>query len=185
MSRLAKKPIAIPDKVTVTVAGQTVTVKGAKTQLAFTARPEVKIAYDAAAKVVNIGRTGDDKTAKAYQGTTWALIRNMVKGVTEGFKRELEVNGVGWTAVVQGRNLVLSVGYADKRIVAIPTGVEVSVGGNRIVVTGADRQLVGQFAAQTRSQRKPEPYNGKGIKYVEEVLIRKEGKAFAGTAGGK
>ena len=185
MSRLAKKPIAIPDKVTVTVNGQSVTVKGAKHQLSITARNEIKVKFDAAAKTIMVERLGDDKTAKAYQGTTWSLIRNMVKGVTEGFKKELEVNGVGWTAVVQGRTLVLSVGYADKRIVAIPTGVEVSVGGNRIVVTGPDRQAVGQFAAQARAERKPEPYNGKGIKYVEEVLIRKEGKAFAGTAGGK
>lgn len=181
MSRLAKKPITVPANVTVTVSGQSVTVKGPKHQLAIVARPEVKIAFDAAAKAISVSRDGDSKDARAYQGTTWALIRNMVKGVTEGYKRELEVNGVGWTAAVQGRNLVLTVGYADKRIVAIPAGVEVQVNQMRIIVTGPDRQAVGQFAAQTRAQRKPEPYNGKGIKYVEEILIRKEGKAFAGA----
>lgn len=181
MSRLAKKPLTVPANVTVTVAGSSVTVKGPKHQLSLNTKPQVKVNFDAAAKQIKVDRVDDSKAAKALHGTTWALLRNMLQGVTAGYKKELEVNGVGWTAVVQGRNLVLSVGYADKRTLTIPQGVDVAVNQNRIVVSGPDLQAVGQFAAQTRAQRKPEPYNAKGIKYVDEVIIRKEGKAVTGA----
>jgi large subunit ribosomal protein L6 len=180
MSRIGKKSIDLPKGVTATVSGRTVTVKGAKHSLTIEHRPEVKVAV--AGDKVSVTREGDDKHARAYHGLTRALISNMVDGVTKGFRKELEIVGVGWTARVQGKKIALSVGYADTREVEIPAGVTVEVNQTRIAVSGPDKQAVGQLAAAIRAERKPEPYNGKGIKYVDEVIIRKEGKAFAGGA---
>jgi len=182
MSRIGKKPIAIPSGVTVNLNGREVSVQGKSATLTYTHRPEVKVEIDTDAKQVVVTRSNDLKASKAYHGLTRSLIQNMVLGVTEGFKKELEINGVGWGAQVQGKQLKLNVGYADTRIVEIPMGVDVQVNGNRVVITGADKQAVGQVAARARAQRPPEPYNHKGIKYVDEVLIKKEGKAFAAGA---
>ncbi len=181
MSRIGNKPVALPSGVKVAVSGdRVVTVESGNKKLTMTHRPEVSVQVDEASKQVVVTRRDDSRTARALHGLTRALIANMVTGVTTGFSRELEVNGVGWTARVQGKKVALNVGYADTREVAIPDGVTVEVQGNRIKVSGPDKQAVGQLAANIRAQRKPEPYNGKGIKYVDEVIIRKQGKAFAG-----
>ncbi|QNN21145.1 50S ribosomal protein L6 [Planctomycetales bacterium ZRK34] len=178
MSRIGNKPIDLPAGVNVSVSGRTVTVQGKDKTLTYEHRPEVSVKVED--KQVVVERANDQKQTKAYHGLTRALVNNMIIGVSEGFKKELEINGVGWTARVQGRKLALNVGYADTRELDIPMGVEVAVQGNKIAITGAEKQAVGQFAAATRAQRPPEPYNGKGIKYSDEVIVRKEGKAFAG-----
>ncbi len=180
MSRIGKKPVELPAKVKVTVAGRDITVESGSNKLQFTHRPEVSVRVDEAAKEVVVERKDDSRTAKALHGLTRALIANMIEGVTKGFVEELEVNGVGWNAKLQGQTVALSVGYADVRTVNVPAGVKVEINQNRIKISGADKQKVGQTAAEIRSHRKPEPYNGKGIKYVDEVIVRKSGKAFAG-----
>ena len=182
MSRIGKKPVPVPDNVKVAVSGNGVTVESGKNKLTFTTVPAVSVKVDTQAKAVVVECKSEDRFARAMHGTTRARIANMIEGVTKGFSKELEINGVGWTAKVAGTKIALSVGYADVREVAIPAGVKVEVNQNRIKVTGADKQAVGQFAAEVRSQRPPEPYNGKGIKYVDEQIIRKQGKAFAGGA---
>jgi large subunit ribosomal protein L6 len=183
MSRIGKKPVSIPDKVNVAVAGRAITVSAGNNKLSFTHRPEVTVRVDDAAKAVVVERKDDTRLARAMHGTTRAILANMIEGVTKGFRKELEINGVGWTAQVQGMKVVLSVGYADKRIVDVPAGIKVEVNQTRIVITGASKQMVGQVAAEIRSHRPPEPYNAKGIKYLDEVIIRKQGKAFAGGGG--
>ena len=183
MSRIGKKPVEIPNGVKVSLAGRTLTVQGPKGTLKYEHRPEVAVKVDEAQKKLVVENKDNRKETKPYHGLTRALVQNMVQGVSQGFKKELEVNGVGWTAQVQGRKLKLVIGFADPRVLEIPQGVEVQVTQNKITVSGPDRQLVGQFAAATRAQRKPEPYNGKGIKYVDEIIVRKQGKAFAGTSG--
>jgi large subunit ribosomal protein L6 len=178
MSRIGKLPVPVPAGVTVTIAGRKVEIKGKQGTLSINHRPEVQVVSDG--KHGTVTRKGDEKQSRAYHGLTRALINNMIQGVSTGFRRELEVNGVGWVAKLQGKRIALTVGYADTRYVNIPEGVKVEVQQNRIIVTGPDKQQVGQFAAQVRAHRKPEPYNGKGIKYSDEVIVRKEGKAFAG-----
>jgi len=180
MSRIGKKPIPLPDKVKASINGSDVTIEAGNNRLSITTRPEVTVRVDDEAKAIVVERKDDERVSKAMHGLTRALINNMIIGVTEGFSRELEINGVGWNARVQGQQIALTVGYADTKMVSIPMGVTVEVNQNRIKVSGPDKQKVGQCAAEIRAQRKPEPYNGKGIKYVEEVIIRKEGKAFAG-----
>lgn len=182
MSRIGKKPVPIEGGAKVAVAGRTVTVEAGSNRLSFTHRPEVSVRVDDAARQVVVERAGDTRVHRAMHGLTRALIANMIQGVTKGFSRELEVVGVGWNARVQGRLVALNVGYADTREVGIPMGVNVEVEGNKIKVSGPDKQLVGQCAAEIRAQRKPEPYNGKGIKYIDEQITRKAGKAFAGGA---
>ena len=183
MSRIGKKPVPVPAGVKVDIAGdRRVTVQGKLGTLSITHRPEVSVRVDDEAGAVVVERLNQSRPARAYHGLTRALIRNMVQGVTEGFRKQLEIIGVGWNAQVQGQNLRLNVGYADTRVVAIPDGVNVEVAGNRINVSGPDRQVVGQLAAVIRGQRPPEPYNGKGIKYSDEVIVRKQGKAF-GSGG--
>lgn len=180
MSRIGKKPVPVPGNVKVAVSGRTVTVESGKNKLAFTHATGVSVKVDDATKAVVVERKSDERVDRALHGLTRAMIANMVEGVTTGFVRELEINGVGWTARVQGAKVLLNVGYADTREVPIPTGVKVEVTQNRIKISGADKQAVGQTAAMIRSQRPPEPYNGKGIKYLDEIIIRKQGKAFAG-----
>ncbi len=179
MSRIGKKPIPVPAGVNVSVQGNTVSVESGKNKLSFTHRSQVGVAFDAAAKTITVTRKDDTKPSRALHGTTRAMIQNLIVGVTTGYAIDLELNGVGWTAVVQGAKVVLTVGYADKKIVEIPTGVTVTIVQNKIKVSGTDKQKVGQTAAEIRKQRKPEPYNGKGIKYADEVIVRKQGKAFA------
>lgn len=178
MSRIGKQPITIPSGVKVAVNGCDVNVEGKGGKLSFTYKPKVSVAIED--NVITVTRSDDSRESKALHGLTRSLINNMIIGVTEGYTKDLEINGVGWTAQVKGMQVHLNVGYADTRIVGIPMGVTVEINGNKIKVSGAHKQLVGQCAAQIRSHRKPEPYNGKGIKYSDEIIIRKEGKALAG-----
>jgi len=176
MSLIGKLPVDLPSGVTVSVADRLVTVKGKAHSLSLTHRPEVTVKVEDNKIVVT--RRDDSRVARAMHGMTRALLANMVTGVHAGFTRELEVVGVGWNAKLQGKTLALNVGYADTKVVAIPANVTVAVEGMKIKVSGPDKQSVGQFAAQVRAQRKPEPYNGKGIKYSDETIVRKAGKAF-------
>ncbi len=176
MSRIGKQPIAIPAGVKVSVNGCDVTVENSGKKLAITHRPEVTVKVEDDQVIVERG--GDDKPSKSFHGLTRSLIANMITGVTTGFTRELEIVGVGWNAQVTGKTIGLKVGYADTKVVEIPMGVDVQVQGPKITVSGTDKQAVGQTAAKIRDQRKPEPYNGKGIKYSDEVILRKQGKAF-------
>lgn len=181
MSLLGKKPIAIPANVQVAINGRTVSVSSGAKKLEFTHRPEVVVTWKADEKNVVVAvaeKSKTDPSAGAYWGTTRATIQNMVDGVTKGFQKELEVNGVGYTATVTPKGLDLKLGFANLITVPIPKGVEVVVDKNIVRIKGSDKQAVGQFAAVVRSKRKPEPYNGKGIKYTTETLRRKQGKAF-------
>ncbi len=176
MSRIGNRPIAIPAGVEVKVDGQTVTVKGAKGTLSYEVNSN--IAIEVKDGVITLTRPNDTKQNKALHGLSNSLITNMVKGVSEGFSKELEVNGVGYRAAKQGNDLVLTVGYSHQVIMPQPEGITIDVPApNKIVISGADKQKVGQFAAQVREKRPPEPYKGKGIKYADEHIRRKEGKA--------
>jgi len=184
MSLIGKKPVDIPGGANISLSGRTITVQGPKGTLTLEHRPEVTVAVDTDAKQVVVENPGEVKTAKKFHGLTRSLIHNMLIGVTQGFEKKLEINGVGWNAQLQGRTLKLNLGYADTRTLEVPMGVEVAIdGGTRLTVSGPDKQAVGQFAAAIRIQRPPEPYNAKGIKYADEVIARKEGKAFAGGGG--
>ncbi len=180
MSRIGKQPVVLPSGVKASVQDRTVTVESSSGRLSLTVRPEVKARVEGNQVIVE--RQNDERASRAYHGMTRALIANMVKGVSGGFKKELEIVGVGWTAQVKGQTVLLNVGYADTKQVKIPDGVTVQVAGAKITVSGASRQAVGQCAADIRAKRKPEPYNGRGIKYVDEVITRKQGKALAGGA---
>ena len=181
MSRIGKKPVSIPSGAKVSVDGRTINVEGSNARLAYTHEPQVSVRVDEDQKLVYVERHGDTRKAKAMHGLTRSLVYNMVQGVTEGFTRVLEITGVGWNAQMQGKTLSLNIGYADTRKLEMPDGVDVAVEqGSRIKISGADKQLVGQVAARIRGQRPPEPYNGRGIKYADEQIIRKEGKAFGG-----
>ena len=176
MSRIGKKPIAIPAGVTVTINGQDITVKGPKGELSFNARPEITVAVEGSEIIVT--RANDQKESRALHGLTRSIVSNMVEGVSNGFKKELEVNGVGYRVSKQGNDLVMNLGYSHQVRMDEVEGVTVEVpSANSIIITGADKQKVGQFAAEVREKRPPEPYKGKGIKYVDEYIIRKEGKA--------
>lgn len=181
MSRLGKKPVPVPANVKVDVAGDKVTVSSGSKSLVLNKRPEVKVAFDAGSRLVSVSideKNQENKVVKAFWGSTRAHIANMIKGVTDGYQKQLEVIGVGYVATVAGKTLDLKVGFANVLKVPIPVGVEVSVEKQFITVKGADKQAVGQFASVVRSKRKPEPYNGKGIKYTTETIRRKQGKAF-------
>ena len=176
MSRIGNKAIALPAGVTVTVAdGNAVTVKGAKGELS--AKFDSNLSIEVSATEVLVKRPNDSKEIKTIHGTTRALLHNMVVGVSEGFKKTLEINGVGYRAQLQGNKLVVSAGYSHTVEMAIPAGLKVELPKNtQIIISGADKQVVGQFAAEIREIRKPEPYKGKGIKYDYEHIRRKEGK---------
>ncbi len=182
MSRIGKKTIEVPAGVKVGIKDRTVEVQGPKGKLSFSHRPEVAVAVADGGKAVNVGLTEgftrDNKEANAYWGTTRALVRNMIEGVTKGYEKNMEVIGVGWVAVVQGKKLKLTVGFANSILMDIPDGLSVTVEKEKVKIVGTDKQLVGQFASAMRAKRKPEPYNGKGIKYAEEVIKRKQGKQF-------
>ena len=179
MSRIGKKPVPLPDGVKVQVADHTVTVEGPKGKLQWQHRPEISVAVDAAAKTVTVTRHSDERQARALHGLTRAIIQNMVTGVQDGYEKRLEIIGVGYLAAVQGQVLQLRVGLANELQVPIPAGIKVSVPDQQhIVIQGIDKQLVGQFAAEVRALRKPEPYKGKGIRYLGEVVRRKQGKAM-------
>ncbi len=180
MSRIGKMPIAVPNGVDVKIDGNTVTVKGAKGELSYQFNKEISVVKDGDNIVVT--RPTDDKEHRALHGLTRTLIANMVQGVTEGYSKTLEVNGVGYRAQKQGNNLVMNLGYSHQVIVPEIPGIKIEVPApNSIVISGADKQLVGQFAADVRKKRPPEPYKGKGIKYANEHIRRKEGKAAKGA----
>lgn len=177
MSRIGKAPIGIPDKVEVKISGSTVEVKGPKGQLTYTFRKEVKI--EKADKVLNVTPADTSTTARALWGMSRTLLGNMVTGVTTGFVKTLEFNGVGYKAAVSGTNLTLNLGYSHPIEYKLPKGIEVKVVKNTIEIHGSDKELVGFVAAQVRSFREPEPYKGKGLKYIDEKIIRKAGKTGA------
>ncbi|MBQ4427369.1 MAG: 50S ribosomal protein L6 [Oscillospiraceae bacterium] len=176
MSRIGRAPIAIPAGVTVTVGeGNVVTVKGPKGELTKSLCPAMTIENDGA--VLHVKRPNDEKENRALHGLTRSLLHNMVVGVTEGFEKKLEVNGVGYRAAKEGKNLVMNLGFSHQVIMPEVDGITIEVPDpNHINIKGADKQLVGQFAADLRGKRPPEPYKGKGIKYVDEFIRRKEGK---------
>ena len=179
MSRIGRKPIAIPAGVEVKVNGSEVTVKGPKGTLTDTFHNRITVKVEGAEILVT--RPSDEKEDRALHGLTRTLVNNMVIGVTEGFKKELEVNGVGYRVQKQGKNLVMNLGFSHQVIIPEPDGITVEVPGpDAIVISGADKQKVGQFAAEVREKRLPEPYKGKGIKYAGEHIRRKEGKAGKG-----
>ncbi len=181
MSRLGKKPVDL-GKADASVDGRTVAISAGDAKLTYEHRPEIKVEIDSDAKqlVVSLADGADPrvKQNRAYWGLTRSLLQNMVHGVTTGYEKKLEVVGVGYTAQLAGQNLNLKVGFANTISVPIPAGLDVKVEGQMITVKGVDKQAVGQFAAAVRAKRKPEPYNGKGIKYADEVVMRKQGKAF-------
>jgi large subunit ribosomal protein L6 len=177
MSRIGKLPIAVPKTVTVDLGEGSVRVKGPKGELSRQVPSQIKISTEDG--TLHVERSSDEPTHRSLHGLTRSLIANMVIGVTDGFTRRLEVNGVGYRAAVSGGNLVLQVGYSHPVLVPAPPGISFAVQGNAIVVSGADKEMVGEVAAQVRRVRPPEPYKGKGIKYAEEVIRRKAGKAGA------
>ena len=175
MSRIGRMPVAIPAGVTVDIAdNNTITVKGPKGTLTRTLVPEMDIKIEDGHVVVT--RPNDLKRMKSLHGLTRTLINNMVVGVTAGYEKKLEVNGVGYRAAKQGKKLTLSLGYSHPVEMDDPEGLETKVEGNVITVSGIDKEKVGQYAAEIREKRKPEPYKGKGIKYSDEVIRRKVGK---------
>ena len=175
MSRIGRMPIAVPAGVTVEIAENNhVTVKGPKGTLERTLPSEMDIKLEGEEVVVT--RPNDLKKMKSLHGLTRTLIHNMVVGVSEGYTKELEVNGVGYKAAKQGKKLTLSLGYSHPVEMEDPDGIETKVDGNKIIVSGISKEKVGQFAAEIRDKRRPEPYKGKGIKYVDEVIRRKVGK---------
>lgn len=175
MSRIGLKPIAIPAGVDFSINGNTVTVKGPNGTLTLDKHPNITVSVDGSE--VNVSRPDDNKENRSLHGLTRSLIANMVEGVTNGFKKVLEVNGVGYRVQLQGSNLVMNLGFSHQVIMTPPEGVKVECpSATQIIISGADKQAVGQFAAQVREKRPPEPYKGKGIKYADEVIRRKVGK---------
>ena len=176
MSRLGKKPVTIPGGVKVAVSGQIVNIEGPKGKLSYTAAPRVQVKVEG--NEVHVAAPSEQRQTRAFHGLTRALIQNMVLGVSQGYRKALEIQGVGYSATLKGKKLELAVGFANKITKDIPQGVDVKVdGGTKIEITGIDKQKVGQFAAEVRSVRKPEPYKGKGIRYEGEVVKIKPGKA--------
>ncbi len=178
MSRIGRLPVPIPEKVTVALQDGTVHVEGPKGRLSLSVPPAITV--EVADRKIVCRRPSDEKRHRALHGLTRALLANMVTGVTAGFIRKLEMVGVGYRAAAQGRTLTLSLGYSRPVVYAVPAGIAVGVENQTLItVSGADKQLVGAVAAKIRSFRKPEPYKGKGIKYLEERIRRKAGKTGA------
>ena len=174
MSRIGRKPINIPAGVEVSLNDGVITVKGSKGTLTQKIHRNMKVEINDG--VITVIRPNDLKQNRALHGLTRSLIQNMIEGVSNGFKKELEVNGVGYRVQKQGSNLVMNLGYSHQVIVPEIEGIKNETQGNKITILGIDKQKVGQFAAEVREKRPPEPYKGKGIKYVDEVIRRKEGK---------
>ncbi len=180
MSRIGKKPVTVPPGVEVKISSGKVTVKGAKGELSQVIVGEIGVALSEDGKEVIVSRTVDDKRNRAFQGLMRSLIQNMVIGVSQGFTKQLEIVGVGYRGALEGEKLVLNLGYADPVEMAIPAGIEIVVHtATRLDVLGIDKQAVGQMAAVIRKQRPPEPYKGKGIRYLGEQVRRLAGKSFA------
>ena len=175
MSRIGKKPVPIPSGVTANVEGQTVKVKGPKGALQVVLPDDVEVTMDAG--TVKVDPRNETKRARAMWGTSRTLVSNLVTGVTKGFERKLEITGVGYRAALQGKNLQISLGYSHEVLYPVPEGITIAAPKpTEIVVTGIDKQKVGQVAAEIRGFRPPEPYKGKGVRYAGEYIFRKEGK---------
>ena len=175
MSRIGKRPVTVPSGVTATVDGQTVKMKGPKGQLQFVVHDDVEVKFENGA--VKVAPRVKTNRAQAMYGTARAQVANLVAGVTKGFEKRLEINGVGYRATLQGKNLQLALGYSHDVVFPIPEGIAITVPKpTEIVIVGNDSQRVGQVAAEIRSYRPPEPYKGKGVKYADEFIFRKEGK---------
>ena len=179
MSRIGRAPIAIPAGVDVVVDGSTVTVKGAKGTLTKTMNSNMTITKDG--DTITVTRPNDQKENRSLHGLTRTLIANMIEGVSNGFKKELEINGIGYRAEVKGNALWMKIGFSHDVVMPEIDGITIEVPSpNKIIISGPDKQKVGQFAAEVREHRPPEPYKGKGIRYVDEYVRRKEGKAGKG-----
>jgi large subunit ribosomal protein L6 len=175
MSRIGKRPVQVPKGVTASVDGQKITAKGPKGELFFVANDEVSVAMEDGAVVVS--PINQSKEARSKWGMSRTMVENIMKGVTDGYERKLEINGVGYRAAMQGRNLQLSLGFSHEVVYQPPEGITLACPKpTEITVTGIDKQVVGQVAANIREYRGPEPYKGKGVKYAEERIVRKEGK---------
>jgi len=175
MSRVGKKAVVLPTGVTAKVDGQTIAIKGSKGELRFVAPGDVNVAF--ADNQIKVDPRNETKRARAQWGTTRAQVNNLVVGVTKGFEKKLEINGVGYKAAVAGKNLQLSLGYSHDVIFPIPQGIAIATPKpTEITITGIDKRQVGQVAAEIRAFRPPEPYKGKGVKYSDEFIFRKEGK---------
>jgi large subunit ribosomal protein L6 len=177
MSRIGRWPIPIPENTEIKLKDGIITVKGPKGQLQRKVHPKVKVNVDNSEIVVAV--SDNTKESKSLHGLFRVLIGNMVKGVTEGFEKSLEIVGVGYRAEIQGRNAIFNLGYSHPINYELPEGIEAKIDKSRVTVSGIDKELVGMTAAKIRSFRKPEPYKGKGIKYVDEVIRKKAGKAGA------
>ena len=193
MSRIGKKPIPVPEGVQVAVNGNSIRVEGPKGKLDWTFDRAVKVTFDEGRRLVTVERPGDDRRQRALHGLTRAVVANMVSGVTTGYERSLELYGTGYSLNVRGKKLVIHCGFAQPIEKTIPDGLEVVVGvpstrGNdvpaQLTIRGCDKQLVGEFAAEVRHLRPPEPYQGKGFRYVGEQIRRKAGKTFVGGVTG-
>jgi len=184
MSRIGRQPIPIPTGVTVECkADKKVSVKGPKGQLEIQLRPEIDVEVDKGAVKVSAKAADEDRFVRAWYGMTRALLHNMVVGVTKGYERKLEIQGVGWNAAAQGNKVVLNIGFNKPVTVPMPAGVQVGTPNpTSIVLFGPDKQKVGDIAASIRKRRPPEPYKGKGIRYEGEIVQRKAGKSFGATA---
>jgi len=175
MSRIGKKAVAVPSGITANVEGQTVKIKGPKGQLSVVLPDDVTVKLDGAQ--IKVDPRNETKRARSQWGTSRTLIANLIAGVTKGFEQRLEINGVGYRAAVQGKNLQIALGYSHEIVYPIPEGINIATPRPvEIVISGVDRQKVGQVAAEIRDYRPPEPYKGKGIKYADERIFRKEGK---------
>ncbi len=175
MSRIGKKPVAVPKGVTATINGQTVSVKGPKGELSFVVHDEVLVKMEDGA--ISVDPRDQSKEARSKWGMSRTMISNIFVGVKDGFEKKLEINGVGYRAAMQGKNLQLSLGFSHEVVYDVPAGITVAVPKpTEIVVSGIDKQQVGQVAAEIREYRGPEPYKGKGVKYASEKIVRKEGK---------
>lgn len=181
MSKIGKQPINLPKEVTVAISGSNVKVTGPKGALMFEVRPEIKV--EIAEDKIQVSRKNDTKFAKALHGLTRSIIANMVKGVTEGHQKTLEIVGVGYRAAKQGDDLVLNVGYSHSVIIPKTPDIDIETKENRIIVSGIDKAVVGEIAARIRKVRRPEPYKGKGIKYQGEIIRRKAGKTVKAVGG--
>ncbi len=186
MSRIGKQPVKVPNEAKVSLAANTINLEGPKGKLSHSYHPDIKIEYDQQNRQIAVKRSLDEKYQKALHGLTRALIANMVVGVTKGFSKNLEIVGLGYNAKVQGKELLLSLGYTHPVHLAIPQGIKVDITNPtnpaKLTVSGADKQMVGQFSEVIRGKKPPEPYKGMGIKYEREVIRRKAGKAFTSGA---
>ena len=186
MSRIGKQPVKVPNDVKVSISGNTVNIDGTKGKLSQTFHPDIAIEYVQQDKQIIVKRSSDEKYHRALHGLTRALISNMVLGVTKGYSKNLEIIGLGYNAKVQGKDLVLLLGYTHPVNVEIPKGIKIDVTNPtnpaKLTISGPDKQMVGQFSAVIRGMRPPEPYKGMGVKYEDEIIRRKAGKAFTSGA---